>query len=125
MSQLDDGLRRRVDWKRDAIAERPMISAAVAGERGANVGAPKNDADGVRKQRPRCRGEPVGRAHRRTMESDSTLVNDAEVQRVLLPAATVVDDQVGGRPKRLPDGNRLLGSLDRAPVHEGDGVSRS
>ena len=56
------------------------------------------------------------------MESNLTLVNDREAQRVLLAAAPIVDHQIRGGSKVFPHGGCLLGSLDGLAIDARDGV---
>ena len=96
MREFDDGLQGRIHGQRHAVAEGPMVSAAVTREGCTHECTPQHDEDCVREERRGCDGETSRRLHRATMESNSTSVNDGEPQRVLLTTALVVDDQLGG-----------------------------
>jgi len=51
MSELDDGFGGGLNQEHDAVAERPVVSAAVTRKRSTNVGAPQHNRYRIRKQR--------------------------------------------------------------------------
>lgn len=112
VSELDDGFGRWLDREHDAVAERPVVSAAVTRKRSANVGAPQHDRYRIRKQRSCSDGKALQGPHRGTMESNSTGVNDHESHRMIGVSAAIVDDEIGGGPKLFPDGRRLFRTRD-------------
>lgn len=108
VGELDEGFGRWLDRKRNAVAERPVVSATVTRKRRANIGAPQHDRYRIRKQCSGSERKALQGPHRGTMGSNSTRVNDDESHRVVGFSAAIVDDEVGGSAKLFPDGRRLF-----------------
>lgn len=94
MRELDDGLGRRVDRQHDTVAKWPVIAATVARHGRANERPPKHDGYRVDEQRRGGDGKPVGGAHRETMESVLTDVNDPELEGQIVVATAVENHEV-------------------------------